>query len=300
MDKISFKVFWGYAIIILMVVASLIFKDKEIILPEMAALAIGCLIYQNPVWLSKPLHIFLLPSITAILGFLINKLDISLTEKLILVLPLMLVVLRLFKSHLAPALATGLLPIITNCSSFAFILSILVLSFLLSISLKFIDTSKNENLQPRLQQPKDSVIYVVFISIWIIICSQIGWMFMAAIPPVIVVGYESVHKESYHFSMLRKQVICLFLAAFVGTQTFYFVDNLVIVALIDIVAVTFILKLFKFKLPPAYAMAILPMALHKLSYNYFYWQVLIMSISVFGIVYIYKNANEYITNKVRP
>lgn len=290
MKKLFFsKSLIAYFIIAVMIVASVIFKDKEIILPEMSALAIGCLVYQNPVWLSRPLHIFLLPSLTAILGFFINRLDFSLAQKFILVLIIMVLILRLFKSNLAPALATGLLPIITNSTSYSFIASILSLTLLLSLSIKLMYKPEKGSAQSNLHHYKNGILYMVFLAVWILICSQAKLMFMAVIPPVIVVGYESVNKEMYSFEVLKKQVGCLFLAAFVGTKALYFLDNLLIVALIDVVAVSFILHLFKFKLPPAYAMALLPMVLRNISYNYFYLQVLILSVIIFGTVYLYKN-----------
>lgn len=279
----------GFMIIILMIGASLIFKDKEIILPELAALTVGCLVYKNPVWLSKPLHIFLLPSITAIMGFLVNKLDVSLANKFIVLLPLMFLLLRLFKSNLAPALATGLLPVITNSNSYSFIISILVLTLLLFIGLKFEKSSKDEVLPPHSPHPKHTALYLLMVSGWIIICAQLDWMFMAAIPPVIVIGFESIHKAEYNFSLFKRQVVSLFFAALIGTQALYFIDNLFMVALVDFAAITLVLKLLKFRLPPAYAMAILPMVLHHFSYTYFPLQVLMMSIIILGIVYIYRN-----------
>jgi hypothetical protein len=69
----SLKGAFGYALIFLMIGTSIMVNNKEVILPEMAALAIGCLIQQYPAWLAKPFHIFILPSINAVGGFLINK-----------------------------------------------------------------------------------------------------------------------------------------------------------------------------------------------------------------------------------
>jgi hypothetical protein len=288
----------SYFFILSMIGISLIFSEKEIILPEMAALAIGCFIYENPVWISKPFHIFLLPSLTAVCGFLINKLDITMAEKLISILLLMLLILRLFKSSLAPALATGLLPVITNSTSNYFLLSILFFTLVLAVSITFRpNVSEVKKTLHQENQTKNSMLFLVFISCWIVFCSYYGMLFMAAIPPVIVVGYESVHKKEYNITIFYKQLICLFSAAFIGTQTLYLIDNLVIAALIDILLVSFILRLFKFKLPPAYAMAILPMVLHSFSHNYFYWQVLIMSSVVLGTVYFFKNTGFRFRNK---
>lgn len=115
-------------------------------------------------------------------------------------------------------------------------------------------------------------------------------MFMAALPPVVVTGYEAAHKKVYEAVTFKKQVICLFLAAFAGIQSLHFLDNLILAVLVDIAVVFLILRIFDCRLPPAYAMAILPMVLQKASYAYFYFQVLLMSIIVLGAVYLYKNA----------
>ncbi|MCI9845554.1 HPP family protein [Flavobacterium pectinovorum] len=290
MNKIFYnKSIIGFGIIIVMIAASVIFDSREIILPEMAALAVGCLMYQNPIWLSKPLHIFLLPSITAVLGFLVNMLDLELAQKLILILILMLLVLKLFKSFLAPALATGLLPVITNAESYSFIISILLLTSALSLYLILVGSKQKVDCSIKQHSSREGLIYMLFVAVWILICNQEKWMFMAAIPPVIVTGYEAVHKEAYEVDTFRKQVICMFLASFAGIQSIHFLDNLILAVLLDIAAVYLILSIFKCRLPPAYAMAILPMVLNA-SYAYFYFQVLLMSIIILGTVFLYKNA----------
>ena len=61
-------------LIMVMVTSSLILKDREIILPEIAAMAIAMWAYREPGWIRQPSKIFLAPSITAILGFAVNQL----------------------------------------------------------------------------------------------------------------------------------------------------------------------------------------------------------------------------------
>lgn len=58
----------AYGLILLMTAAVFSFKDKEIILPELAALSIGCFIYKKSMD-CQALHLFLLPSVTASIGF---------------------------------------------------------------------------------------------------------------------------------------------------------------------------------------------------------------------------------------
>lgn len=278
----------GYALIFIMIGTSLMLNNKEIILPEMAALAMGCLVYEHPAWLAKPFHIFLLPSITAIGGFLINQTALPLPAKLILAIAFVLLTLLTFKSSLAPALATGLLPVITNVTSVYFIYAILALTLLL-VAFMYIEHKVPQMPASIKRKPKDSILYLSFISVWILLCAQNKWMYIAAIPPVLVVGFESIHIPEYPFTMFYKQVITLFLAATIGITGLYFFGNLLLAALFDIIAVTLMLRMVKFKLVPAYAMSLLPMVLHNPSYRYFYWQVLVMAIVVLGTIYGYKN-----------
>jgi hypothetical protein len=63
--------------IIAMITASVMLKDHEIILPEVAAMAIAMWVYREAGWIRQPLKIFLAPSITAVIGFAVNQLHIS-------------------------------------------------------------------------------------------------------------------------------------------------------------------------------------------------------------------------------
>lgn len=89
-------------------------KDNEIVLPEIAAMAIAMWVYREAGWIRQPSKIFLVPSITAIIGFAINQLPIDYLSKVILTLVLIMIFLRIIQSSLAPAIATGLLPLVMN------------------------------------------------------------------------------------------------------------------------------------------------------------------------------------------
>lgn len=287
-NKIPLRSMLAYTLIFLMIGASVLLHNREMILPEVAALAVAGLIYRNPGWLSRPFHIFLLPSLTATGGFLINNAEFPLAAKLILAVAFVLLTLLLFKSTLAPALATGLLPVITNITSVHFIYAIATFTALLAASMYAKPGASGMHSVSK-RRHQDHILYFGWISAWILICAQNGWMHMAAMPPVLVVGFESVHKEDYQFAVFYKQALCLFLTAFTGVLSLYYLHNLLLSAVIDLIAVTFLLRLVKFKFPPAYAMALLPMVLPGASPKYFYWQVLVMAAVVLGGIYSYKN-----------
>lgn len=123
----------GFIFILAMVTAATLLGDYEIILPEVGALTAGTWIYHNPAWIAEPRKIFLAPSGTAIIGFLVNQLPLTYAAKVYLTLLLILGLLSLLRSTLAPSFATGLLPIIINATHWSFILAILTFTFLLTL-----------------------------------------------------------------------------------------------------------------------------------------------------------------------
>ena len=73
----------SFAFIIAMMTASVILKDHENILPEVAAMAIAMWVWRDAGWIRQPSKIFLAPSITALIGFVVNQLPISYLGKVI-------------------------------------------------------------------------------------------------------------------------------------------------------------------------------------------------------------------------
>ena len=123
----------AFLFILLMVAAAYGLHDREIILPEIVAMAVGLWVYRDKQWLNQPDKIFILPSLTAVIGFCINLMPVSYLFKLVLVLCAMLLVMWTFNYILPPALATGFLPIVTQADELSFLISILVTSFILML-----------------------------------------------------------------------------------------------------------------------------------------------------------------------
>lgn len=292
--KYQFNSFFiAYSFILFMIGAGYFFKEREIILPELVALSIGCLVYKKDSWLEKPKHIFLLPSLTAILGYVINLIEINIFLKVFLVLGVMFLMLHLLKSKFAPAIATGLLPIITNCNSYVFLVSILFFTGLLAVLTATVFKQK-EKPQVIMINPKPIISswgYLVILTLWLFFCYTADAIEMAAIPPVIVVGYETIAKREYNLSMLYKQIIALVSAAFIGAQSIYYVDNYLLAAILNFAFISLILRVLKLKMPPAYAMSILPMILPHYSRTYFAIDTAIMLVGILGPVYIIINSD---------
>ena len=182
----------SFAFIIAMMTASVILKDHEIILPEVAAMAIAMWVWRDAGWIRQPSKIFLAPSITALIGFVVNQLPISYLGKVILTLILMMLFLRIIQSNLGPSIATGLLPVVTNATEWSFVISVFILTFLLMLGVLLFGLHKGLEKKVKIQY-KYMVVFLVLIFVWIALCSIVGYP-LAVIPPILVVVFESLQK----------------------------------------------------------------------------------------------------------
>jgi len=250
----------GFAFIIFMVASATVLNDMEIILPEIGALTAGTWIYQNGGWINQPVKIFLAPSGTAIIGFVINQLSITYAEKVLLGLLLMLVLLRVLHSNLAPSFATGLLPIIINATHWSFIVAILLFTLLLMCGV-FLQGSYKQATPSDPIQNKHMVIFTIMAIIWVGAVWFFGFSQMAAIPPVMVVFFEVLQKPDYHWKMAAKHFVALVGAATIGVLVHMAIASWLLSAIISLPLVFLLLQLLKIKLPAAFAFPLLALVL---------------------------------------
>lgn len=300
--NINFNLFFDYflaaAILLLMGAFSIVTEDVEIILPELGALCAGCLIYKKSSWISNPKVLFVFPSLTAFLGFGINKIPISLEFKIALVLSLIFLLFYLSKNVLAPAIATGLLPIITNCHSVYFLISTVVftllLFFIVQIKYKTVDKMPKEIVSFR-----TFFAYFSIIVIWLSFCYYNNYTFMLAIPPVIVVGLEMISQAEVKTKPILIKTFLLVFAALIGGFLTLYITNLIILLLVDFIVISLFLMVFKQKMAPAYAIAMLPILLKNDNPLSFSLYVLIICCAIFGGAFLSKYVfNKYIVKHV--
>lgn len=242
----------------MMIAIAVFFEDHEIILPEVAALTIGIFTFREDKWLQRPLNIFLLPSITAILGFGINLIPMQFSLKLVTVLIAMLLTLRVYKSQLAPALATGLLPIVTNAHSFIFLFAIFAFVLLLFCFIKILKIKPIEQSVPIIYTSHNRWLVGICL-FWFLLCYLLDFIYYSAIPPVIVIAFESLNHPSLKLSVRIKRILALTGASFIGCLSIQYFDHYIYAGIIDLILVTILLKSLNLRLPPAFAMVLLPM-----------------------------------------
>lgn len=250
----------GFTLVLVMVGIATWLHDYEIILPEIGALTAGMWIYHNPTWISQPLKIFLAPSGTAVIGFIVNQLPIDYPEKVGITLLLILLLLNVLRSTLAPSFATGLLPIIINATHWSFILAIFAFTLTLMIGVllqghyKGLPAGKPLRFQHMLG-------FVLAAAIWVGAVWIAGYPQMAGIPPVLVVFFEVSQMPSYSGRLALQQIIALSGAATIGVLVHLVIASWLLSALITLPLVFILLQLLRIKLPAAYAFPLLALVL---------------------------------------
>ena len=250
----------GFLLIIFMVASATFLNDLEIILPEIGALTAGTWIYQNGGWINQPSKIFFAPSGTAIIGFLINQLAISYAQKVLLGLILMLLLLKVLKSNLAPSFATGLLPIIINATHWSFIVAILLFTLILTCGVFLQGNYKQADPSAAIKKHHMTLFSVMAI-IWVGGVWFFGFSQMAAIPPVMVVFFEVLQKPSYSWQMGSKHFVALVGAASIGFLVHSVIASWLLATVIALPLVFLLLQLLKIKLPAAFAFPLLALVL---------------------------------------
>lgn len=245
------------AFIVAMIMAAVILQDDEIILPEIAAMAIAMWVYREAGWIREPSRIVLAPAVTAVIGLTINQLPIPFVGKVLLTLVLLMLFLRVIQSNLSPSIATGLLPLVINADDWSFILSLLILTFILMLGVLIFGL--HTGLAKKVSIPyKYMLVFLVLAFVWIGLCWGVGYQHLAVIPPVLVVAYESLQKPMYSGKMAIKQGIALTLSASVGTLFYFTMDSLILVTLLDMSLMLILSLLMRIRIPAIYAFPLLP------------------------------------------
>lgn len=277
----------GFALVLIMVGAATWLHDYEIVLPEIAALATGTWIYQKSDWIRQPVKIFLAPSGTAVIGFLVNLLPLNYPAKVVLTLLLILVLLRRLKSTLAPAFATGLLPIIVNATHWSFIVAIFIFTLILMTGVMFRRTpSTSTAIKPVAY--RHMLIFLVAGTLWTGLVWLSGNPQMAAIPPVLVVFFEALQQPAYSPKMTLKQIAALTGAATIGVAVHLIFASWLLTTLISLPLVLVLLTVLRLKLPAAYAFPLLALVLPTDMFHRLPLSALLASSFFLGIVYSYQ------------
>lgn len=277
----------AFLFILLMVVAAYGLNDREIILPEMVAMAVGLWVYRDKQWLNQPDKIFILPSLTAVIGFCINLMPISYLLKLVLVLCTMLLVMRMFNYILPPALATGFLPIVTQAYELSFLISIFATSFILMLGVVLFKLNQGIERKGNFDRRKIGV-YASITLLGFALAAIFKVEAMALIPPITVVVYESLNMMMYSLKMCLKQIAVLTLSISMAVLMQFWIQDGIILTLIYMPLMFLLLKLFDMRIPAVYAFPFLVFVFPQDSVIALPVASCLMASFSLGCVYVYR------------
>lgn len=253
-------------------------KEKEIIFPEIAALAFGYWIMEKSPWKGTKLAIWASPALAALTGVLLLR-YVPLPPFLLIGTAFVLVVLqlKLLRSAVLPSLSAAILPIITHTTSWMYPLSVCILTAVIALgrfSLETLDL-KESSAHPLLDQDGiggkkgkalTELLHWGKILAGVLLVSalalQSDYLFMIA--PPLLVGFVELSRPNRAVRRTPwKILLLLVLSAFSGVMWFYLVSTILhgsfwISSGLSLVSVFFLYNVLQVSFPPAAAIALLP------------------------------------------
>lgn len=294
---------------ILLVVGMFIFSEytgeKEIIFPEISALALGAWVMEKSPWGNSRLHLWLSPTLAAMTGFAIVKvLPYSPFFMIAGAFILVVLQLKLMGSGVLPSISAAILPILTKAESWYYPLSVCILTAIIVCGRTLIDRFHRKNdttglLSGDIKENKETdrlqeeLLYWAKLLAGILIVSAVAlyfhWTYMIA-PPLIVVLVELSKPNGPLRSKVSLVFALLVLAAFSGVLwlylIYYFLHWPVWISACLAVAWVFLLFYYiRLPFPPAAAITLLPTIVPVKNLWMYPWQVLLGS-AVFLLISI--------------
>lgn len=271
MKKKLLPEFMTIVIVVIMVLMSEVFKEREFIFPEITALAVGAWLAPKQVWKTSRIKLIILISLFAVFGVvLVRYINIDIYFKVILGFVVCLFGLYVSKTTFAPLISAMILPVIVNSESwlypiFATMMAVLIVlgqmfleKYGYSYNFKYVPVENNLEETWYLNLKRVGALMIVaFIAI------KLSLPFLIA-PPLIVAFVELSSNHPKLRSQVMKLLILLFIMAFTGAYGRLLFNEicklpLTFSALISVVIMIIIMQGLKIYFPPAGALAILPL-----------------------------------------
>jgi len=287
-------------VIVLVVVMCIISEytgEKEIIFPEIAALAIGAWTMKKSPWGNKSFHFWLSPTIAALTGLVITRF-LPYAPFLMISGAFVLVTLQLsiIGSEVSPSLSAAILPILMHTQSWYYPLSVFILTGIIAGGKKLIDSYYDKNYtcekyvevsrkRKKFNPTKRELINSSKLLTSIIMVSAVALYFhlnYIIAPPLIVAFVEFTKvKEKIYLNTVRVFIL-LTCAAILGVIWLYFIYYLMnwpiwISSALSMICILLIFHFLKFSFPPAAAITLLPIIIPFNSLWMYPWEVLVGS-----------------------
>ncbi len=260
--------------VILMVGAAAVTGEREIIFPEIGAIATGLFLAPQLSWRVNGRRMFLLLLVSGVLGMgIVRFVPGSIALQMSLGYLLALVILMFSGTTFAPMVSALVLPILLQTKSVWYLISLVIFTTLLIGLRKMLEHAglmQRELFHPAAPSETASPALILFrtafASIMIVTALSTGWTFMAA-PPILVLFTELTSPGSRALAHPGKAVLLMSLSAAAGAWIREIVTVRIAPSLLPVSvalsALLFLLILFRMRLflPPAGAAMLFRMRL---------------------------------------
>lgn len=256
-------------VVALMVGSAEILGEKEIIFPEITAVAMGALIAPMQSWNTSRTRLFAAIFSAAVIGVCIVKFT---TEILILKIALGLLaavgIITLSKTSFLPAISACILPILMDTKSPIYVVSVALMTSVILLSQKILEhLGLHEKYEFSPVKPTSQLLKLRAIQIMtaLVICNlpaNFHEIFFIA-PPLIVAFFELSNKGSKLIKRKYTAVLLIAAAAFTGAFTRFFISEkfgltLTLGAIISSAVIFALCRKCKLYFPPCCAISTLP------------------------------------------
>ena len=265
------KSFFMFFVLFVMIAASEVLGEREVIFPEVAALCAGCFLAPRLVWRTNYLKMLASISICALFGLLIVLFaPFPLWIQFSLGFIIGQLVLFFSKTSFAPMISAIALPILIQTKSPVYLIaafSLTLLVILLSLTLEKLKIKEKNAYEPVNYNPKEFFAAFTFRTIFVALISVIVLRFnvkFCVAPPLLVAFTELSNKNSPASKRFFAVILLVTLCALAGSVSRYVASitlgfPLTLAVLLAGAMVLGLVKLFSFPFPPAAAMSVLAM-----------------------------------------
>lgn len=254
--------------VMVMTAAAELSGEKEILFPEIAAIAAGALVAPKFAWKTSKLRLFVLICIGSVIGLLISMfVPLTLGTKLCIAFLAASLLFRFSGTTFAPVISSVVLPVMLGTNSAIYPIAAAVLTFLILMERLFIEKlgiAEKPEFSPEPMPDKNAIILLA--ARWLVgsiaIFPAVGTGFgYAAAPPLLVAFTEFCRKDS---AVRERPVsitllivgcalvgaVCRFVFTLLGWKMF-------IAAGVTMLIVCIIMNSVKLFVPPAAALSVL-------------------------------------------
>jgi len=253
-----------------------------LLFPELGALSYGVFHRPNGPWATSPVLLVATPFLAGVVGTLVTRnLPYGVLSVLIVVISALLII-RLLRSPVAPAISAGLLPLTLGETGWWYAPSLVVgcgsLALISVIRRRLYPVSAGTEAAIHVEMPSGGAAgrdmsWVPFFTVFLVVsaaCAIATGMRFLLFPPLVVIAYEMFsHSEDCPWAQrpLLVPVICGLTAAATMLIIGWLGAGPMAAALSALCGAT-VLRIFRLRFPPAVAVAVLPFVMTQPDFRY--------------------------------